>query len=135
MLGPSKYIAQGKTTRKQSNAVDVNLQRMSVPRTIQKYYSEVVLDADIMHLNNIPFITYVSQNINYGTVVGVDNLQCICLEEELRKIVISYAIRGFCIILINVDLQFKALKDRNLFGDAFNVVSQEEHVPKIERFH
>ena len=34
-----------------------------------------------------------------------------------------------------IDMQFKPLKDRNRVGVAFNLVSKEEHVATIERYH
>ena len=47
----------------------------------------------------------------------------------------SYAVRGFGIIAIFVDIQFKALKDTHNFDVIFNVVSREEDMLKIECSH
>ena len=47
----------------------------------------------------------------------------------------SYAVRGFHIALIHVDIQLKSIKDRKLLGTDVNVVSKGEHVPEIERMN
>ena len=88
-----------------------------------------------MHLNDIPFLTSISEHIHYGTANTIDNLASVKIEDELKNVVCSYAVRGFRITLIIVDIQFKILKDRNAVGVTFNVVSRGEYVPKIERFH
>ena len=46
-----------------------------------------------------------------------------------------YAIRRFSVVLIHVDIQFKCLKDRKNITAMINVVSKEEHVVDIERYH
>ena len=38
-------------------------------------------------------------------------------------------------IIIGVDIQFKALRNRNLVEVPFNIVSREKHVKKIERWY
>jgi len=50
-------------------------------------------------------------------------------------VICSYAIRGFSIGIIFLDIQFKSLKDRNVLGVTVCIVSQGEHVKQIERFH
>ena len=55
------------------------------------------------------------------------------LEMNLKNIVRSYAASGFAIVLIEVDKQCEALKDRNKVSIVFNTVSMEQHAKKIER--
>ena len=47
----------------------------------------------------------------------------------------SCAVRGFGIIAICVDIQFKALKDTRHFDVIFNVVSREDDKLKTECWH
>ena len=55
------------------------------------------------------------------------------LEQALLRIFKKYAVRGFNITTIHVDIQFKSLKDRGNLQPSVNVVSRAEHVPEIER--
>ena len=89
----------------------------------------------MMHLNDEPFLTSLSESIHYGAIPMLDNLKCGSLENEIKRMLRACAIRGFRVVAIGVDLQFKAMKDRNLVGSLVNVVSKEEHAKKIERFH
>lgn len=57
------------------------------------------------------------------------------LETSLRNIIKCYAIQGFNVVVILVDMQFKPLKDRNQVGVAVNIISKGEHIKQIERFH
>ena len=79
-----------------------------------------------MHLNDVLFLTSVSEGIYYGIVLAVDNLECNTLERDLKHIVRAYSIRGFYVILILVDMQFKPLKDHNKVGTLINTVSKGE---------
>ena len=110
-------------------------QTVLVPRIIKEFYNNVELLADVMHLNNIPFLTSISEHIYYGTANAIDNLTCVKIEDELKNVIRSYVAGKFRITLIIVDIQFKVLKNRNTICVTFNVVSRGEHVPKIERFH
>ena len=104
MLGRSKYAAKGKTKRRQPSAIDMHQQTVEVPRVIKEYYSDVELSVDVMHLNNIPFVTSISEHIHYGTAGAIDNMTCPKLENEIKNVVRSYAVRGFRVVLILVDI-------------------------------
>jgi acetolactate synthase regulatory subunit len=56
------------------------------------------------------------------------------LEDEIKRIVRMYSVRGFNIKYILVDIQFKAIKDRGHLDAIVNVVGKGEHAPAIERF-
>ena len=93
------------------------------------------LDADVMFLSDVLFLTSISEHTHYGTICPVDNLTCPLLESELKKVIRSYAVRRFRCVIISVNPQFKALKDRNLVGAPFNVRCKEEHIHNIEQWH
>ena len=57
-----------------------------------------------MHLNNISFITMISESVYYGIASTINNIKCDKLEFELKNIVRSYYIRGFRIIMIIIDI-------------------------------
>jgi hypothetical protein len=56
------------------------------------------------------------------------------LEDEIKRIIRVYSIRGFHIKYILVDIKFKPLKDRGLLDAVVNVVGKGGHAPMIERF-
>ncbi|OEU11892.1 hypothetical protein FRACYDRAFT_245012 [Fragilariopsis cylindrus CCMP1102] len=132
MLGKSKYSVQGKTVRHQPDAVDT--QEISVPTKILDYYSSVTLSIDVMHVNKVPFLISVSEHIHYGTIKALDSMKIPILELEIQRIIKLYAVRGFHVKFILVDIQFKAIKDRGQLTATVNVVGKGEHVPAIERF-
>ena len=111
MLGLSKYAAQGKTIRTQPEAVDITMQRVDILQSNMHFYKEIELLVDVIHVNDIPFIMSILESIYYGIISALDNLKYISLEAELKSIVRLYTIRGFKIVIICVDIQFKALQD------------------------
>ena len=75
MLGPIKYDTQGKTTRSKSDAVDATLKKIDMPRSIMKFYKDVELVGDVIHVNYVPFLTTMSSNMHYGTITTFNNLK------------------------------------------------------------
>ena len=108
---------------------------MDIPYNIHQYYNDIKLSTNVIYINNTSFITSISDNIHYGTVYTIDNLQCSTIEAQLKKVLEKYTIRGFRIKMIVVDIQFKSLKDRNACGALFDIISRDEYVLKIERQH
>ena len=56
MLGPSHYSAKGKTKQTQPDTVDVTLKKINVPKTIRQFYNKVELGANVMFINDVPFL-------------------------------------------------------------------------------
>ena len=93
MLGPSRYVSQGKPNRTRPDRVDEHFQNIDVPKNIRKFYNNVVLASDAMCLNDVPFITIVSEDIHYGAVGKVYNLTFQSLDNSLMKVVRSHVVR------------------------------------------
>ena len=86
-----------------------------------------------MFVCKVALLVTVSRDIHYGTVHGLPSIKIPVMEAAIQGIVKSYAVRGFLVKFIFVDLQFKAIKDRsNIRGTIINIVSQYEHVEDIE---
>jgi hypothetical protein len=132
MLGKSRYSVQGKTVRHQPDAVETD--SIPVPTKILNYYSSVTLSIDVMHVNKVPFLISISTNIHYGTIKALDSMKIQVMEQEIERIIKLYAVRGFHVKFILVDIQFKSIKDRGIVSAVVNVVGKGEHVPSIERF-
>ena len=79
--------------------------------------------ADVLHANDVPFMTSMSNHMHYGIYNAIDNLKADDLESGLKKIR-CYVIRGFNVVVVLVDIHFKCLKDRNMLGKPMNVVSR-----------
>lgn len=109
MLGRSKFAIHGKTVKSKPDAVNAKENIVAVPPTIMEYYKEAELSVDVMHVNKIPFLVTVSKHIHFITVNALENMKMITMAEVLRQVKSSYSIQGFNIILIHVDIQFKAL--------------------------
>ena len=73
--------------------------------------------------------------MQYGTTGDVDNLKCTTLENELKSVIRAYSVREFRSEVVQVEIQFKDLKDSNLFGVEIDVLSRDEHVKNIETHH
>ena len=95
---------------------------------IRTYYNDAEVSSDIMHVNSVPFLTLVSEYIYYIIVNTIDNMEIDTLEFELKNVVRVYAIRGFNVVVILVDIQFKALKDHNKVGILISIASSSEYV-------
>ena len=133
-LGKSGYAVAGKTTSTRPDEVDARTALTEIPPTILNHYKNVELSIDILFVNRIPFLATISKYIHYGTIQALPNMKIPTIEEGIESVIKSYGIRGFHIATIHVDLQFKAIKDRNQLSLRTNVCSREEHVPEIERY-
>ena len=91
--------------------------------------------ADTLNVNNVPFLTSMSNHMHHGTYNAIDNLKAISFEEVLKNVIRHYTLRGFKIVVVLVDTQLKCLKDQKKHGVPVNVGSREEHAKKIERFY
>ena len=112
----SKYAIKGKDTRSQPDTTDVSTKLSDVPVIIRECYDDVEVLADAMHANNIQFLTRISANTHDGTINVVDNPECLTLEAELKNSFRPCTIREFRVVIILLDLKFKALKDCNIVG-------------------
>jgi hypothetical protein len=87
-----------------------------------------------MHVNKVPLLISISDHIHYGTIKALDSMKIPVLEQEIGRIIKMYAVRGFHVKFILVDIQFKVIKDIGILTVIVNVVGRGEHVPAIERF-
>ena len=75
-------------------------------------YREVVLGADIMFINRIPFFMTISQCIKFGTDKMLKNQQNKTILMAIKQVKSLYMQRGF--------------------QNTLNTVSNDEHIPEIE---
>ena len=89
--------------------------------------------ADAMNANDVPFVTSISNHIHHGTSNSVDNIKAKVLEVILINIIKKYAIKGYSVGVIFIDIQFKRVKDRKNLGAIASIVSREKHIERYNR--
>ena len=102
MIGKSKYGVEEKSVRNQPDAVIIEY--FPVPTSIFDYYKNVVLSADVLFVIQIPYLASISKNIHYGTIKALDSMKILVMEDEIKRVIRMYAVRGFRVEYILVDI-------------------------------
>jgi len=132
IYGPSQAHLKGKTVRRSTNHVVDNVSIL--PVTIMAKYMTVILCADIIFINGVRFFTIVSRHIKFVTGLHIADATTEMLESSLQSVKAIYRKRGFKITNLNMDSQFEPVRDKaHSMGTTLNMISADEHVPKIER--
>ena len=105
------------------------------PPTIIEQYGNIMLSADIMHVNGIPFCVTQSRHIHFGTVDVLPSLQATDIGTALQHVLNIYARGGFQVMTALMDSAFPGLHDVcNQLRVTLNTTSQDEHVGDVERY-
>ena len=107
--GPNKAALQGKRTAHQSKPVNIQNQ-VEVPDEVLQYYQDVVLAADILFVNQIPFLTTISRALHYTTVCALPDMKLNTIEIRLKQVIKQYEHRSCNVTELLVDRQFDGLK-------------------------
>ena len=133
IYGPDLGNLKGKTTRRNPPTVDHIIQQC--PDTIIEQYGNVMLSADIMHVNGIPFFVTQSHHIHFGSVDVLPSLQAVDIGAALRCVVNIYARGGFQVTTALMDGAFAGLHDVcNQLQVTLNTTSRDEHMGDVERY-
>ena len=133
IFGPDIGSLKGKTTRRKPDPVRVNI--TSLPDTVMSRYRDVELTADVMKINKIPFFVSVSRKIKFGTAEFLQSQTNKSLFTAVKQIRAVYMKRGFRITNVLMDGQFESMRgELSELGITLNTVSNNEHVPEIERY-
>ena len=81
------------------------------PPTIIEQYGNIMLSADIMHVNRIPFFVTWSCHIHFGTVDVLPSLQATDIGTALHRVLNIYARGGFQVTTALMDGAFAGLHD------------------------
>ena len=132
-LGPSVYGLKGKQAPKTKDPVQTEA-LVLIPKTIEENCMELTIAADVLHANQILFFSLILRCIHFGTISVLLFTKVNDLERALLGVIHSYSLCGFIVKYVLVDIQFECLKSRmSQHNVLVNVVSCDEHVPKIER--
>ena len=136
--GPSVANLKGKTTRSRPDPVRINSSTITtIPPHILQHHGNIILCADIMKVNKIPFLASISQVIKLGSATELTNMQIDTIVDTIVTLLQIYTSRGFKVTAIAADNGFAALMDNEkflTFGVVLNLTSQDEHQPHVERF-
>ena len=132
IFGPDLGILKGKTVRRSSPVVTPNV--IPAPSFLRAY-ADVTLAIDVMRVNGIPFLITVSRHLKFGSVHHLTNQSKDTLVAAIKHSTAIYKLRGLRVKIIKADGQFKPLEpDINHMEMFLNCVSEDEHVPEIERY-
>jgi hypothetical protein len=128
-------MLKGKTIRRKPPVVTENV--VQVPKEIRLLHRRVTLVIDIFFVNKIPFFATLSLRICFLSVTHMSDRKAPTIFKALKNMHNFYLQRGFQIVFIKGDGEFKPLQDliqSELFGGpTLNLASANEHVPEIER--
>eukprot|EP00536_Pseudo-nitzschia_multiseries_P000748 jgi/Psemu1/1685/gm1.1685_g len=135
VLGLSMYRLKGKIPKRKNNPVE-RTELMPLPATIEEHYKEVVMAADLMHVNQVPMLATISRGLHYDTSIAALSLMKLKkLEGALISVFRAYSLCGFRVISLLVDKQFEGLTNNLAKAEVMaKGVSKEEHVPEIKCF-
>jgi hypothetical protein len=132
IFGPDVGSLKGKTVRRGAPHVDICT--VDIPASLISQYREVVLAADVMFVNNIPFFVTILRDIKFGTTKVLSNQKTPALKKALTQVLSIYKQRSFIVTTVLMVGQFEPLcgdlADLHL---TLNTVSNDEHVPEVER--
>jgi hypothetical protein len=133
IFGPNLGSLKGKTVRRSGERVRPEYEQ--IPTSIMERYRDVTLCVDIMFVNKIPFLVTISRHIKFGTVEAIKSRHHKVVLAALKNVKRLYAQRGFRVRYGHVDNEFEPMRGDLLdIGIQLNVVSNDEHVPEIERY-
>ena len=133
ILGPDVGSLKGKTTRRRPLGVGL-YNHTPIPSGIVEQYHDVIIAVDVLYVNKLPFIATISRYIRFGTVEFLRNQKATTLIEHIKQVNRLYRQRGFRPTYALMDGQFEPLRGELAnMGIQLNIVSNDEHVPEIER--
>ena len=84
IFGPDVGSLKGKTVRRTTEHVEVAA--TPVPSTLMSQYRDVILGADIMFVNKLPFFVTISRNIKFGTAVLIADQKHETLVQTMKDV-------------------------------------------------
>ena len=132
IFGPDVYAIKGKSVRKKPKVVVSDY--IEIPRELIKAHKGVILCADIMFINEVPFLVTMSKNIQFITSRYLPNKKKESLLEAFDATFIKYNKAGFVIKELHADPEFECIEQEMELNDiTMNLTAAEEHQSDIER--
>jgi hypothetical protein len=134
IFGPDVGSLKGKTSRHSPKRVQG--QAITVPPSIYTNYRGIILGADIMSINKLPFFTTISRQSKFCTAEMLHNQKASTLLAAIKQVKSVYKKRGFNLSQMFMDGQFETLRGKLAsLQITLYITSNDEHIPEIERHH
>jgi hypothetical protein len=105
---------------------------VTIPQQLYEQIQDVVLAADVMFVNGLPFFVSLSRGIKLFTVEFTPSRTKEQLSNKLKKVIYVYQRAGYRVRCVLMDMEFETVCDT--FEDGFiNTTAAREHVGDIER--
>lgn len=130
IFGPDLANIRGKTVRRKPHHVSTEL--VEIPQQILSTQRNVTLSADVMFVNQVPFLVSSSRHINLTTIEFIPRCSASKLGFLLQRIMTVYARAGFTVQTILMDNEFSKVTDHTP-NVLINTTAASEHVGDIER--
>ena len=106
---------------------------VSIPAKIVELNKHVVLVADVMFVNGLPFFITLSRKIQFVTIQYVPRRTAGELANALKSTIKLYLRSGFRPSTAIMDGEFDKVKEKLLDWIVINTTAKNEHVGEIER--
>ena len=106
-FGPNVTGLRGKSVRTKTTRVE--REYIPIPRYFYVLHKFVMLKADVMFVNGLPFLIPLSRKIKMFTAKYIPNRTAAQMISCLNKIVKLYARNGFVLTIVIMDMEFKRL--------------------------
>jgi len=93
IFGANIGALQGKTVRKKSTRVVTTIHEL--PMEIIEHHRSVMLEADIMYINEIPFVVTTSKSIHFHTPESIKNEKSATIATSIKQVIQLYCRQGF----------------------------------------
>ena len=134
VYGEHEAALQGKTKKRTVPHID-SYNSVPIDPDILEHHHDVTLCVDVFFVDGLAFLLSVSRDIRYYNIVSLDGTKAKTdLKPELDRIRNIYAVRGFTVVRIHADGQFKSLVDAFANEQVFLYICPPHgHVPEAER--
>ncbi len=108
---------------------------VEVTKEIRENHKRVTLTIDILFVNRVPYFITLSLQIYFLSVMHITNQKTVTIFKALKAMHNFYLQRGFQIVFIKGDGEFKPLEEfmLELYGaPRLNLTSANKHMPEIE---
>ena len=129
IFGPALANLRGKTTEKKEH---VRVDYVKIPRDLVNMHTYVTLVADVMFVNDLPFLVTSSRGICLVTIEYLPSRTAKRLALTLERVIKVYTRGGFVVQTMMMDKEFEKLVDL-LHNVTINTTAAQEHVGEIER--
>ena len=107
IFGKNRAGLRGKSVRVKPARVEIGV--VEIPRDFNALHKFITLVGDVMFVDGLPFMLTRSWDISFGTVELLPSRTAPQLGSSLMKVVKLYAMRGFVVQCVLMDMEFESV--------------------------